>query len=210
MKGENSLLKLCDKIQTTPSLYLRYSESLSNAVAWFKSVYEQFSCKLQNEDGTGPSEKYEVEYEILAKEKLLSTIEPLFRIALAKFSYGPSSEFFTEYGFIISSTDISFGNSWLDVNMQFAFLSEILAQVLKQNCTPYTFDLTVLSSDRDQRNKVHKGTAVQCMALLRKYESIRAMLVFLDPDNESLPQFQDDTRFDYDRFISPPCSFSFK
>lgn len=204
------MLKLCDKIQTTPSLYLRYSESLSNAVAWFKSVYEQFSCKLQNEDGTGPSEKYEVEYEILAKEKLLSTIEPLFRIALAKFSYGPSSEFFTEYGFIISSTDISFGNSWLDVNMQFAFLSEILAQVLKQNCTPYTFDLTVLSSDRDQRNKVHKGTAVQCMALLRKYESIRAMLVFLDPDNESLPQFQDDTRFDYDRFISPPCSFSFK
>lgn len=205
------MLILCDEIQnTSETLYQSYSQSLFNAVEWFKSVYDRFSDELHTEIGADLSKKYEAEYEILAKEKLLNTIEPLFKIALAKFSYGPSNDFFEEYGFNTPSADITSSKSWIQANLKFATLAEILAHVLKQTNTPYTFDLAVLASDRDQRNKIHNGTSVQCMALIRKYESIRGMLVFLDSDNDNLPQFQDNICFNYERFVSAPCSFSFK
>lgn len=202
------MLILCEQVQNEPRLYNQYLEVLSIAVGWFKSVHDKFSDHMQNEARTESSTRWEVEYEILAKEKLLNTIEPLFRVALSKFSYGPSSEFFTEYD--LSCPSVISSSSWIDsTKLNFIHLAEILAHVLKQTQTSYTFDLKVLASDRDQRNKIHQGTSVQCKALIRKYVSMRELLIFLDSDNENLPIFQDDTHFDYDLLISQPCSFSF-
>lgn len=209
------MLRLCDEIQNKrKALYQECSQRVSNIADWYKSVHETFSTKLKNEMREDSPEKYQVAYEILAKEKLLNIIEPLIKLALAKFSYGPSESFFSENGFVVPPDNILnkiSARSWLDVQLKFAELAELLAHVLETSQMPYAFDLKVLASDRDQRNKTdHQGTRVQCMTLVRKYESLRGMLAFLDPDNDHLPHFEEDNCFDYDRFVSAPCSFSFK
>ena len=209
------MLILCDEIQyKCKSLYSKYLNTMQNIVDWYKSVHENFALKLQNELKEGSYEKYQAIYEILAKEKILNNIEPLIRLSLAKFSYGPSQEFFSNNGFVLFKNDIlerCSKKTWLEVEFDFAVLIEIFAHILEKTGMSYNFDLKVLASDRDQRNKMdHQGIRVQCLTLIRKYESVRGILVFLDPHNNNLPCFEKDIIFDYDRFVSEPCSFSFR
>ena len=209
------MLILCDEIQNEKKkMFQECSQKICDIVNWYKTTYNSFASKLKNELYGDQSEKYLAEYEILAKEKLLNTIEPLIKLSLSKFSYGPTRTFFNAYGFVTPKEELLTkidNKSWLEVNLDFATLTELLAHILEVSKTGYDFDLKVLASDRDQRNNNdHQGTRIECMTLIRKYESIRGMLVFLDPDNDRLPHFEEESCFDYDRFVAPPSSFSFK
>lgn len=206
------MFKLCDEIQNAPKyLYQKYSNVLLDTVQWYKDVHEKFSEELKKRMYASSMEDYSVVYKVLAQEKLLLSIEPIFRLTLARFSYGPSKRFLAECGFDDSSNLVASTASWIDSNVGFYDLAEILARVLKKNQVLCAFDLAVLASDRVERNKIHKGTRIDCANLIRKYRSLRELLVFLDSDNNSLPPFEEGyTSFDYDKFISEPSEFSFR
>lgn len=200
------MLKLCNEIQNDPSeQYRQYFQVLSQKVNWYKETYEHFSGILKS--GVDSLEKDKATYDILAKQELFNLVEPLFRLLLSRFSYGPSKAFFAENGWDISVTEKV---SWMDCRIGFYDLAEILARVLKKNQVTYSFDLALLASSRDERNKIHSGKPVDCINLIRRYQSIRELLVLLDPDNETLPRFEEDSSFDYDRFISEPSRFTFR
>ena len=209
------MLILCDEIQRNRSkMFQMCSEKVSDIVNWYETTYNNFASKLKTEQYGESSKKYEAEYEILAKEKLLNITEPLIKLSLTKFSYGPTRTFFDTYGFVPPTDECltkMATKSWLDTTLDFATLTEILAHVLEVSQIEYDFDLKVLASDRDQRNNNdHQGTRIDCMTLIRKFKSIRGVLVFLDPENDRLPYFQEEGCFDYDQFIAAPSSFSFK
>lgn len=206
------MLKLCDDIQLPTGMHHqelpKYSRRVEDIVSWYRQVYDRYASKLQMDKGSETSpEGYDAVYEVLGKEKLLNNIEALFRLALSKFSYGPSDEFKDAYK--IHKLDNKHKSSWLDYSSTVPILAETLARVLEKAKIEYSFDLNVLAADRKERNKEHQGGRVKCAALIRKYRSVRNLLIFLDPTYEDLSQFDMDFAFDYDRFIGEPCRFGF-
>lgn len=201
------MLKLCDEIQNDQSeRYQQYFQVLSQKVSWYNETYQRFSSALKS--GVDSLENDRAAYDILAKQELLNLVEPLFRLLLSRFSYGPSKAFLAENGWEVSVPEKV---SWMDCMLGFYDLAEILARVLKKNQIVCSFDLALLASSRDERNKIHNGKPVDCLNLIRRYQSIRELLVLLDLDNETLPRFEEgDSAFDYDRFISEPSRFTFR
>lgn len=95
------MLKLCDEIQNDQSeRYQQYFQVLSQKVSWYNETYQRFSSALKS--GVDSLENDRAAYDILAKQELLNLVEPLFRLLLSRFSYGPSKAFLAENGWEVS------------------------------------------------------------------------------------------------------------
>ncbi|MBQ8369662.1 MAG: hypothetical protein IJY35_06760, partial [Clostridia bacterium] len=66
------MLELCSEIHEKE--YVEYSRIVSDIAEWYEMVHKEFASKLQSELQIDQEQKYQVKYEIRAKEKLLNNI----------------------------------------------------------------------------------------------------------------------------------------
>lgn len=191
--------------------YKKYSEFLKT------ELYSQMQSSLSTSARSNVLEDVfnSLSYEFEAKTSYSNVFEALMRLVLSMYSYGPSYAFYTNLG--ISREDFSDSRrdysrySWLKDNSNAVSMAELVAAVLKKANVVYDFDLKALLSDRTQRNQsTHSAAKIDCMSAIREYNSIRGMIVLLDPSEEDqLPRFTVDCPLEYDAFLQRPCSFNF-
>ncbi|WP_101697521.1 P-loop NTPase [Clostridium minihomine] len=218
------MLKFCEEIESKGnrqnSERTKYVERFSDIVTWYSDIHAYYADRLEADLGNSKqqfdlglpeqSKAYETAYEALAKESLFNRIEALFKLILSKYSYGPSIDFYNTCGIQRNHT-FTPGKSWLDDESNIAILAETLARALKTFNVKYDFDIKALVADRKQRNNAdHQAARIKCLSITRVYNSVRNMLVLLDPDcAEKLPLFKTNVMFDYEKLLQKPCEFGF-
>lgn len=202
-----------------------YRNLVENIAEWYQNAYEAFSPRLLLEGGMHSLyediEKLkdqlafteDLNYNFSAKLSYFSVSDALVKLILSKYSYGASSQFLTTYGIDYPITDISIDKAycWLKCQATEVVLTEILAKVLSVENAECSFDLACLMVDRSDRSHLtHQSQAAACLSAIRCYNTIRAMIVFLDPEYEQqLHVFELAPTFNYDEFLADPCKLDF-
>ncbi|MBM6715791.1 hypothetical protein H6B15_03835 [Gemmiger formicilis] len=153
-----------------------------------------------------------------AKAPYFVMSDALVKLILSMYSIGPN----TPDGFLLSRHGISYNTSgngnktWIDCTADVWKMTEIITKVLRDEVGTFSIDFYALLFERSARSKlVHAARGTLCLSALRCYNVIREMLIFLDSDYcDTLPTFDLNITssiegFCYDKFLMPPCSFSF-
>ena len=122
-----------------------------------------------------------------AKVNLFERAEHLCKLMLSVFSYGPDSscpmKFYHTYP----------GKSWFDKDNFFKFfeLIEILEMQLEKHHEGENLNLATFTEEKHLKNtQSHQGDVNVCVSIIRCYNILRDMLVFMEPDCSSqLPKF---------------------
>lgn len=106
---------------------------------------------------------------------------------LSTFSYGPEN-----VGNIVNFKPYELNQSWFDYHGNAVFVAEILQEYFNQNNLGQEINLNVILEERTIRsNFTHQGSLELCMSLIRFYNVLRKMLIFMNKDYEAqLPEFE--------------------
>lgn len=118
-----------------------------------------------------------------AKGELFDRVEHTCKLMLSVYTYGPDSTF--------PATLKKYGSSWFDCSFNFHILIEMVQAQLRANNEGEGINLAVFLEDRSFRNDLdHNGKALECVSVIRCYNVLREMLIFLDTECRSnLPRF---------------------
>lgn len=207
---------------------LNYKKTVEALAKWYIDSHARYEKMLQTELGINlMSEQLQEEVELGsfsddlsytfgAKLAYFSVSDTLVKLILSCFSYGCSQQFLNTYGISASDTLVP----WLKDKSNELCLTEILAKVLRDESIDYSFDLAALLQDRHQRNSItHASARERCLSAIRVYNSIRAMLIFLnDAYANDLPVFsfsanhelESSTFLNFDALLAEPCNLNFE
>lgn len=106
---------------------------------------------------------------------------------LSTFSYGPEI-----VGNMVNFKPNELNQSWFDYHGDAVFVAEILQEYFNQNSLGQDINLNVILEERTIRsNFTHQGNLELCMSLIRFYNVLRKMLIFMNKDYEAqLPEFE--------------------
>ena len=205
----------------------KYRQTIQALAKWYNESYQQYEKMLQTELGIELMSKQlqesvglcsfadDLSYTFGAKLAYFSVSDTLVKLLLSCFSYGRTQQFLNCHGITGKASD----SPWLKDTSNELYLTEILAKVLRDEQINYKFDLSALMSDRQQRNSItHSSARERCLSAIRVYNSIRAMLIFLDEKyaNE-LPSFsyctgrilEQSMDMNFDALLAAPCNLDF-
>lgn len=218
-------MKFCEKIERTPSLAREYHKQVEKIRDWYIKAYEKYSNLLVSEAlylSTGkddifiPDESvFDLDFHFSAKLSYFSVSDALVKLILSMYSFGPSKEFLNKYGIECPGIEKVIQEmpnpSWIKDQSNEFVLSEILARVLRAENASVAFDLSELLSDRSSRGKLtHSAKAEFYYSAIRSYNSIRNMLVFIEPEYEdSLSPIKLCQTLSFDEFMASPQAVEF-
>ena len=121
-----------------------------------------------------------------AKVNLFERAEHLCKLILSVYSYGPDSSC-RRMRFNLKHP----GKSWFDQGFNFYELIEILEMQLEQHHEGENLNLATFAEEKHLKNtQSHQGDVNVCVSIIRCYNILRDMLVFMEPDcNSQLPKF---------------------
>lgn len=167
-------------------------------VEWYKNQYLKYNKTLQSEMDLelNLKEFYDItaDYEELNYTFSFEAIMTPFCIAdflekhiLSTFSYGPE----VISGFIQFPGNLC-GQSWFKYRGDAVVITEVLKEYFKINNTGVDIELGILLEERFIRSSLtHTGSLELCMSIIRFYNVIRKMILFMDESLEcNLPEFK--------------------
>ena len=167
-------------------------------VEWYQEQYKKYNHRFQSEmemelvkkelfNNTSDYDKLNYTYGFDAIMSPFCIADFLEKHILSTFSYGPEN---IEGIIQISSTDI--GISWFKYHGDAPVVTELLKEYFKINNVGLDIELSVLLEEREIRsNLTHTGTLELCMSIIRYYNVIRKMILFMAVEYENvLPEFQ--------------------
>ncbi len=106
---------------------------------------------------------------------------------LSTFSYGPEI-----VGKMTNFSPLELSQSWFEYHGDAIFVVEILQEYFNRNNLGKEINLNVILEERIIRsNFVHRGSLELCMSLIRFYNVIRRMLIFMNKSYDAmLPEFE--------------------
>lgn len=218
-------MKFCEEIEKNPSLANKYHKQTEAIKEWYKKAYEKYSQLIISEaiflsteydEMLSPDESvFDLDFHFSTKSSYFSISDALVKLILSMYSYGPSEAFFLKYGIKCPEIEKNIKHvrnpSWIEERSNEFVLSEILARVLRVEGTPVIFDLAELLADRSSRSSlVHQAKAEFYCSAVRSYNSIRNMLIFIEPkyDDVLLP-VRSNIPLSYDEFMTTPQAVDF-
>lgn len=228
-----TMIQFCPEIEGNPALQSRYHQHVKNIAEWYKKTFDRYSPMLKTEMGmktladelkaidadTGTVSNLmgaflnDLDYSNSAKMPCFEMSDILVKLILSKYSIGPGRDdgFLTNHGISVR-LDYSDHNprTWMGCKGNALAMIEILTKVLRDEGQSFHIDFQAMNKDRSARNKLtHAGVGILCHSILRYYNIIRDMLVFLNPDYCDLPSYVLEETFDYDKLLIAPSRFSF-
>lgn len=231
------MLTFCEEIENKPQLRNVFHKNVEQIADWYSKSVNEFAAMLRTELGVSTMLKSfenmddlsfssDLSYAFSSKLSYFSVSDALVKLILSRYSYGPTDEFFNAHGIVYKSDVTSKfkrpwnNDSWLAFDANELVMKEILAKTMRDSGDAIPFDLRAFMIDRSARSSLtHSTTVAPCLSAIRCYQNIRRMLVFLDPDYESILPTLDDSHsqpalsqcgiFDFDSFLSSPCNFDF-
>jgi len=213
-------MKFCDEIENNASLASDYHKQVEKIKEWYKKAYEKYSRLLVSEalllstdydDTLIPSESvFDLDFHFSTKSSYFSISDSLVKLILSMYSFGPSDAFLKKYGIECPGIEKAIRGipnpSWVKDQSNELVMSEILARVLRVEGAAVAFDLSELLSDRLSRNTlIHSAKAEFYNSAIRSYNSIRNMLVFIEPEYEDvLSPIKYSPLLSYDEFMANP------
>jgi len=182
-----------------------YRKVLDKYVEWYREQHENYNKLLQSRMVEKFSEVYHHRTNTLSVEfdtnkDPFDVAEHLCKHILSTFSEGPDDP---ENALNLKKR----GVSWLDSTFRPSIidLTQILQDYFNNNHVGEEIDLTVVFEDRKDRDDlVHKGMFDESMSLIRLFNVIRCMLIFMnDYYVQFLPRFTYPTysiNFDFQKF----------
>ena len=218
-------MKFCEEIEKKVSLANEYHKQVENIKDWYKKAYDKYSRLLVTEtlllsadydDTLVPNESvFDLDFHFSTKLSYFSISDALVKLILSMYSFGPSDAFLKKYGIKCPTIEKNIKEirnpSWIKDSSNEFILSEILARVLRVENASVSFDLSELLSDRQSRNTLsHYAKAEFYNSAIRSYNSIRNMLVFIEPEYEdSLSPIKYSPLLSYDEFMANPQAVDF-
>lgn len=200
----------CSQVETENGKKLR--QQVDGFVEWYKKQYNDYDEVLQSKMADNLvyrkfidiSKKDDVLREYCADYNVaFDTMLPPFCVAdilckhiLSTYSYGPENN-----GDITGFKPEMAKVNWFKYKGDVAFLTQLLQDYFNQNNEGGDINLSVLLEDRNERSSLaHSGDFGLCMSLIRLYNVIRRMLIFLNENYmPELAEFQypDNINFDF-------------
>lgn len=216
------MLSLCLDVQHDNELNNLCTKIFEGIVEWYKKIQHEYSSMLRQEmsDNIEEFEKrwistissytddiiFDLSYQFSTKLSFFSVADALEKLILCRYSIALDTTFCNKYGINSNAFGINFNKKWLASTLNDVQMIEIVAKVLADENEKPRFELSVLHEDRPVRSKgTHIAYFESCLSALRCYNSIREMIVFLDPELDTiLPKFgySKNACFDVDDFIS--------
>lgn len=216
------MLNLCQDVQRNDKLKELCTEIFNGIVDWYKKTHHDYSPMLRREmsDNIEELEKecintissytdeivFTLSYQFSTKLSLFSVADALEKLILFRHSASFDTSFCSKYGINPAAFDSNLNKEWFNVKLNDVQMIEIVAKVLSDENEKPRFDLSALHEDRHVRSRgTHIAYFEKFLSVLRCYNTIREMIVFLDSDLETeLPKFESpiNDRFDVDDFIS--------
>lgn len=230
------MVNFCDAILADDKLNKKYQKHVERIASWYKKCHDNYALRLTAEaklssqmlsllqEGEGLDDLLEfgeLDYSLGAKLSYFVVSDALIKLILSRWSYGPDQAFLDAHGIMdckvykVEVDDRKVDPSWMQYSANSVTMTELLAKVLAdaQKEDPsfsWNFDLMALQVDRNDRNDIaHEAIYAKCLSAIRCYNTIRAMLIFLDSQYANLPEFRYENDFDFDQFLSAPCDFDF-
>ena len=213
-------MKFCEEVEKNVSLANEYHKQVDKIKDWYKKAYDKYSRLLVSEalllsadydDTLFPNESvFDLDFHFSTKSSYFSISDALVKLILSMYSFGPSDAFLKKYGIECPAIEKTIRErrdpSWIKDPSNELILSEILARVLRVENASVSFDLSELLSDRSSRNTLtHTAKAEFYNSAIRSYNSIRNMLVFIEPEYEdSLSPIRYSPLLSYDEFMASP------
>lgn len=185
----------CDRVEQTDGQMHR--KELDYMVAWYEKQYRDFNKILQSQMAESlnqtvyewTSDYNEVDY-VFSFSAVLSPFcvaDFLCRHILSTFSYGPEN-----CGNMINFESYELKQSWFNYHGDAIKMAEILQDYFNQHNIGCEIDMNVLLEEREIRsNFTHKGSLELCMSLIRFYNVLRRMLIFMNEAYQvKLAEFQ--------------------
>lgn len=185
----------CDRVEQTDGWIHR--KELDHMVNWYEKQYSDFNKIFQSQMTERlkqtvyewTSDYAQIDY-VFSFDAVLSPFcvaDFLCRHILSTFSYGPEN-----CGDMVNFNSFELGKSWFDYRGDADMMAEILQDYFNQHHTGREIDLNVLLEEREIRsNFAHKGSLELCMSLIRFYNVLRRMLIFMNEDYKvRLVEFQ--------------------
>lgn len=223
-KGD-TVMRFCEEIEKKPSLASEYHKQVEKIKDWYKKAYDKYSRLLVSEalllstdydDTLFPNESiFDLDFHFSTKSSYFSISDALVKLILSMYSFGPSEDFLKKYGIECPGIEKTIHErrdpSWVRDPSNELILSEILARVLRIENASVAFDLSELLSDRTSRNTLtHTAKAEFYNSAIRSYNSIRSMLVFIEPEYEdSLSPIRYSPLLSYDEFMASPQAIDY-
>lgn len=168
---------------------------LEKMARWYRDQYLRFNQTFQSELNMELADKeiyemtgdYNLDYEY-GFDAILSPFcvsDFLAKHILSTYSYGP--------GVVGANINIPYPNgiSWFDYKADAPTIIELVQEYLNMNGEGAELELGVLLEERQIRSALtHSGSLEMCMSIIRYYNVIRKMLIFMNEDYEkSLTEF---------------------
>lgn len=200
----------------------KYRKLVKQIAAWYQDIHSNYADMLKMEQNLSTMStelsqatdmlvySEDLSYNFSAKLSYFSVSDTLVKLILSSFSYGATPDFLATHGIQRKNPPKKIC-SWLADKDNEVSMTEILAKVLRDSGQAFSFDLQSLLQDRGKRGGLtHASQTAPCLSAIRSYNSIRAMLVYLDEDYENkLPPFVCDQPFSYDTLLAEPSHFNF-
>ncbi len=170
---------------------------IEHMVKWYIEQFNEFNAILQSQmieqlkqlvyDRTTDYNQVNYKFSFDAVLSPFCVADFLCKHILSTFSYGPEN-----VGNIVNFKDKERNQSWFDYHGDAVFVAEILQEYFNQNNLGQDINLNVILEERAIRsNFTHKGSLELCMSLIRFYNVLRKMLIFMNKDYEAkLPEFE--------------------
>lgn len=174
----------------------KYEQLFNDIKQWYIKQHDQYETLLKGDMLSQMGKRFEeqlLDWDSLAirdytdnaasKCELFNRTEQLCKLVLTVYSYGPNT-----------SSEVVFKEakgSWLDSNLGFFLLIEILQGQLYLHNEGWNINLAVFTEEKNIRNAlVHRGEVSVCASAIRCYNILRDMLIFMEPECGSrLPRF---------------------
>lgn len=214
------MINLCSDVQRDNEYKLRCIKTFDGIVEWYKKVQKEYSELLRQEMSNSiesierdfvnnlcnnEANLFDLDFQFSTKLSFFSVADALEKIMFCQYSYSLDMNFCNRYNINSAIVNQNLNVKWLDTKLNDVQIIEILAKVLSDDNQSPNFDLSVLHEDRSVRSKgTHAAYFERCLSALRCYNTIRSMIVFLDPclDTELIKfEYPRNNRFDIDDFI---------
>ena len=172
-------------------------KQFKDIIDWYQTQYSKYNHIFQSEMDLELYQKELLEitsdYEQLDYTFSFDAIMTPFCIAdflqkhiLSTFSYGPEN-----IPGIIQFSNNFLGKSWFQYKGDAVAVTELLKEYFKLNNIGQDIELSILLEERFIRsNLTHTGSIELCMSIIRFYNVIRKMILFMDNELEAtLPEF---------------------
>lgn len=164
---------------------------------WYIEQFDDFNTMLQSQmmdqlsqlayDRTKDYNQVNYKFSFNAVLSPFCIADFLCKHILSTFSYGPEN-----VGNIVNFKTYELNQSWFDYHGDAVFVAEIMQEYFNQNSLGQDINLNVILEERNIRsNFTHQGSLELCMSLIRFYNVLRKMLIFMNKDYEAqLPEFE--------------------